>query len=351
MLLPATVLDSPPAPTRTCRHCSTSLTQPVLDLGMLPTGVGGVGTRGRGELYAPLRLLFCDSCRLLQLDRVEGEQPGIQLGQPACQQPQSRSGPRGAQGAAASAQLHLELVAGEALTQPRAQDCVISLHQRLASEGVVRFEQPNMLQAVSGAHLDVFHQTRPCYPSLLWSERLLCQAGLRLFDATVDDATGMLHLFAERPGNQKCRPSARLFALRTAEQEARLDDFAGYQRLGFDANLLRHGLLECLLEARRYGGLVAAYGSASAFGQFLSYCRLGPDTIAFLVDPEAPQDGGVVAGTRIPIRTPHAVPHTRPSHLLLLPWRQRDRLVDELAYVREWGGRFIVPLPRVELFG
>jgi hypothetical protein len=350
MLPHAMVLDTAHEQRGGCRHCCATPTQPVLDLGMVPADVRGAGLHRRGELYAPLRLVFCERCRLLQLDRIEGEQALIESERAACRQRRSLLEPSDAQGADTSIAPHPTAVAGDARTQPGVQEYVRGLSQRLVPGEVAYFEQPNLQAAVAGAQLDLFRLARPYYPSLRWSEQLLSRAGLQLFDVEADDATGMLQLVAERPGAKKRPPSAQLLALRTAEQQARLDELAGYQRLGFDANLLRHGLLECLLEARRYGGLVAAYGSASTFGHLLSYCRLGPDTVAFLADPDASHDGGFVGGTRIPIRPAHTIVDTRPSHLLLLPWRQRDPLVAELSFVRAWGARFIVPLPRVELF-
>jgi hypothetical protein len=309
---------------------------------MAPTGIEGIGASGRGELYAPLRLVICDRCWLLQFEPVPKFVPAMS---PAGDQGTNRSDEVGAGSG------YKRVMAGDLLTRNDAVTRLLKLRRLLAPGGVATFEQPNLLRAVLGAHLDIFQPTRPCYPSLLWSERALAQAGLQLFDAEEREADGMLRLFAEQSGVQPRSPTARLLRLLTAEQQARFDDGVGYARLRFDAQSLRESLLESLLETRRYGGLVAAYGSAATHGQLLAYWRLGPDLIAFLADPDAKVDGGLVSGTSIPILSAELIAATRPSHLLLLPWRQRDALAAELDYIREWGGRFLVPLPRVELFG
>jgi hypothetical protein len=109
-------------------------------------------------------------------------------------------------------------------------------------------------------------------------------------------------------------------------------------------------LLEFLIGARRRGERVVGYGAPAKGNTLLNYCGIGPELLPFTVDRSPHKQGLLLPGSRIPIRPPEAIGQTRPDYVLILPWNLREEITAQLAEVREWGGRFVVPIPDVTIF-
>jgi C-methyltransferase C-terminal domain len=109
-------------------------------------------------------------------------------------------------------------------------------------------------------------------------------------------------------------------------------------------------LLEFLIQAQRDGKTVAGYGAPGKGNTLLNYCGIREDFVEYTVDRNPYKQGRFLPGTHIPIHPPAKLAETRPDYVLILPWNLKDEIIEQLAYVREWGGRFVVPIPRVEVF-
>jgi hypothetical protein len=138
-------------------------------------------------------------------------------------------------------------------------------------------------------------------------------------------------------------------ALLAHERSRGLGAIEGY--LGFRPGVeaLKHELLELLIRLRREGRRVVAYGAAAKGNTLLNFCGIREDLVEFAVDRSPHKQGRYLPGTHLAIRGPEAIDETRPDYVLLLPWNLEEELTRQLAGIRAWGGRFIVPIPRVRI--
>lgn len=133
------------------------------------------------------------------------------------------------------------------------------------------------------------------------------------------------------------------------EREAGLESLDVYRRFGKQVVASKCDILEFCLRVRREGKRLAAYGAPAKGTTLLNYCGIGPELIEFTVDRSPHKQGRLVPGVRIPIHAPEQILLTRPDYVLILPWNLKEEVMEQMAAVREWGGRFAVPIPQVEL--
>jgi hypothetical protein len=148
------------------------------------------------------------------------------------------------------------------------------------------------------------------------------------------------------PGGGK---SERMARVQAREKAAGLDDPA--MAPGFAARVAetKRALLDFLIGARRAGKSIAAYGAPAKGNTLLNYCGIRTDFIDYTVDRSPHKQGRFLPGTHIPVHAPERLRETRPDYVLILPWNLADEIVAQMACVREWGGRFVVPIPSVEV--
>jgi len=138
-------------------------------------------------------------------------------------------------------------------------------------------------------------------------------------------------------------------ALRREEEAFGLDGLDVYKGFAERVARTKFALLDFLIGARRAGKRVAAYGAPAKGNTLLNYCGIGPELVDFTVDRSPHKQGRLLPGTRIPIRAPDEILKTQPDYLLILPWNLKSEIMEQMAPLRDWGGRFVVPIPEVEV--
>jgi hypothetical protein len=133
--------------------------------------------------------------------------------------------------------------------------------------------------------------------------------------------------------------------VRLEEHQAGLENIDFYSSFARNVETAKRKLLRLLIEVRDEGSAIAAYGAAAKGNTLLNYCGIGTDLIDYVVDLSPKKQGLFLPGTHIEIRPPGHVRETRPDYLLVLPWNLETEIVNQMAFIREWGGRFIVPIP------
>jgi len=128
-----------------------------------------------------------------------------------------------------------------------------------------------------------------------------------------------------------------------------LTTIAGYTEFARHVEEAKWRLLEFLIEARRNGRRLVGYGAPGKGNTLLNYCRIRTDFIKFVVDRNPYKQGKFLPGTHIPIAHPDRIPEVKPDYVLILPWNLRDEIVRQLAFIRQWGRRFVVPIPSVQV--
>jgi hypothetical protein len=153
-----------------------------------------------------------------------------------------------------------------------------------------------------------------------------------------------------RHAADRTKPAAeRLAELRRRETEAgllRLETYAGF---GERVKETKRRLLEFLIGAKRAGKSVVGYGAPGKGNTLLNYCGVGRDFIDFTVDRNTYKQGKFLPGTHIPIHHPDRIREVRPDYVLILPWNLKDEIMQQMAYVRGWGARFVVPIPELQI--
>jgi hypothetical protein len=144
-------------------------------------------------------------------------------------------------------------------------------------------------------------------------------------------------------------PSERVERLRAVERQAGIETMDYYREFDERVKETKRELLDFLIGVKRKGQSVVGYGAPAKGNTLLNYCGVRADFLDYTVDRSPHKQGRFLPGTRIPIRSPERIRETRPDYVLILPWNLRDEIVEQMAYVREWGGRFVVPVPRVEV--
>ncbi|HEY4956606.1 MAG TPA: class I SAM-dependent methyltransferase [Caldimonas sp.] len=231
---------------------------------------------------------------------------------------------------------------------PDINDFVRGFAELLKAEGVATFEFPHLLRLLRENQFDTVYHEHYSYLSLTAVRRIFAANGLALFDVEEHPTHGgSLRVFAQRSDSGRRATSEAVARLLREETDAGLASAAGYQ--GFQARIdkVKDDFVAFLIEARRAGRTVAAYGAAAKGNTLMNYAGVRPDLIAFVVDRNPAKQGRYMPGSRIPIVDEDRLRETRPDDIVLLPWNLRDELMQQLDYVRAWGGRFVTAVPEL----
>ena len=231
---------------------------------------------------------------------------------------------------------------------PGLNDFVAGIEILLGPDGVVTMEFPHLLRLIEETEFDTIYHEHFSYFSALTVERIFAAHGLRLFDVEeLSTHGGSLRIYAAHAGSEAHADTGRVVELVERERAAGLGDLATYARFDERVRTVRKGLREFLEGKRAEGRSVAAYGAAAKGVTLLNYCGIGPELVEYVADRSPHKQGLYLPGVRLPIRSPEHVAETKPDFLLLLAWNLKDEIVEQMSHVREWGGRFVTPLPEV----
>jgi hypothetical protein len=231
---------------------------------------------------------------------------------------------------------------------PDLNDFVSGLKTLLADSGVLTMEFPHLVRLIEQAQFDTIYHEHFSYFSFLTAERLFSAHGLRLFDVEeLPTHGGSLRVYVQHADSGPHAVSERVDRLRDrelADGYGRLETYEGFPRR---VEAIKATLLDFLRTARDAGKRVAGYGAPGKGNTLLNYCGIRSDLLAFTVDRNPYKQGLYTPGTHIPIAHPDRIAEARPDYVLILPWNLKDEIVNQLQYIREWGGRFVVPIPAV----
>jgi trans-aconitate methyltransferase len=223
------------------------------------------------------------------------------------------------------------------------------LRALVADEGWVSVEVPHLLTLVQRNQFDTIHHEHLQYYTLLSGRRSLEAGGLSLVDVErLDTHGGSIRMWA-RPSEVAGPPSEPVRELLELEEAAGLHAVAGHSGFGSAVSRVRDDLVTFLIEARRAGRTVVGYGAPGKGSTLLNYCGIRPDLLPYTVDRNPYKQGRFMPGTRIPVLGPERIAEHRPDYVLVLPWNLRHELVEQLDYVREWGGRLVFPIPHLSV--
>jgi hypothetical protein len=227
------------------------------------------------------------------------------------------------------------------------------LRSLVADDGWVSIEVQHLLTLVQRTQFDTIYHEHFQYYTVLTAQRALASGGLTLVDVELlDTHGGSVRLWArptEALSGVAGEPSQAVHDVLAAEAAAGLHTAAGHDGFATAVSRVRDDLVAFLIEARRAGKTVVGYGAPGKGNTLLNYCGIRPDLLAYTVDRNPYKHGRFTPGTRIPILPPEQIAADRPDYVLVLPWNLRTELIEQLSYVREWGGRLVFPIPTLEV--
>jgi SAM-dependent methyltransferase len=234
---------------------------------------------------------------------------------------------------------------------PDAHDFVEGLRRLLKPDGVITMEFPHLLRLIEERQFDTIYHEHFSYFSLLSAERLFAAHELTVFDVEeLSTHGGSLRVYvAHAQGPHGA--TASLAEVHAKEREAGLDELATYLRFGETARAAKRELLTFLVDAKRSGKKIAAYGAAAKGVTLLNFCGVGTDFVDYVVDRSPHKQGRFLPGVRLPIFAPEHVTETEPDVLLILPWNLAEEIAEQMAFVRSWGCELVVPIPEVAVVG
>jgi SAM-dependent methyltransferase len=235
---------------------------------------------------------------------------------------------------------------------PDLNDFVEGFRILLAPTGVVTFEFHHVLNLIRHNQFDTVYHEHFCYHSLSTFCNILAHHGLSVFDVEeLSTHGGSLRVYAQ-PHDTGMHPvSPRVAALLETERAAGLTGIDAYLAFGERVKRMKRELLRFLIDAKAAGKSIAAYGAPAKGNTLLNYAGVRNDFIDYTVDRNPHKQGMMLPGTQIPIHAPSRIFETRPDYLLILPWNLRDEIMKQMVAIHEWGGRFLVLIPDVGLFG
>lgn len=233
---------------------------------------------------------------------------------------------------------------------PDINDFVAGFALLLKPQGVATFEVPHLLNLIAANQFDTIYHEHFSYLSLTAVNRIFAANGLSVFDVEEHPTHGgSLRVFAQRRDTGQQARSGRVDELLQREALAGMRSVDFYTGFQAKTDKVKDDFLAFLLEAKRQGKHVAAYGAAAKGNTLMNYAGIRSDLISFVVDRNPAKQGKYLPGSRIPIVGEQALKDAKPDYVIILPWNLKEEVMSQLGYVRDWGGRFVTAVPALRI--
>ena len=233
---------------------------------------------------------------------------------------------------------------------PDIDDFVDGFRVALAPEGVVTFEFPHLLNLIQQNQFDTIYHEHYSYLSLVAVTRVLDRHDLRVFDVEqLPVHGGSLRVFACLKDSKRATRYKNITVVIGLEHDAGLYKPAVYEGFAKRVCQTKRRLLDALIDIKAYGDTIVGYGAPAKGNTLLNYCGIGKDFLEFVVDTTPAKQGMYLPGSRLEIRRPLELDKFKPDYVLILPWNFKDEIMGKLDHIRNWGGKFIVPIPTPEI--
>ena len=231
---------------------------------------------------------------------------------------------------------------------PDINDFVKGLKIALNPGGVITMEFPHLMRLVEQNQFDTIYHEHFSYLSFLTIREIFADHGLDLFDVEeLSTHGGSLRIYAKHREDSAKAISSNVNALQKREFVAGMNELFYYRGFQSKADIVKYSLLSFLLEQKQSGIKVVGYGAAAKGNTLLNYCGIKKDLIRFVVDASPHKQGKYLPGSHIPVVAEEEIKKTKPDFVLILPWNIKDEIIEQLSYIRKWGGVFVVAVPEL----
>jgi SAM-dependent methyltransferase len=233
---------------------------------------------------------------------------------------------------------------------PDLNDFVAGLKVLLAPTGVLTMEFPHLLRLMEADQFDTIYHEHYSYFSFTTVRKVFAAHRFALFDVEeLPTHGGSLRIYARHEEDGSKPVGERVGDLLVREEVSRLKCLETYRSFAERVRRVKRGLLRFLIQAKEEGKSIAGYGAPAKGNTLLNYCGVRTDFLDYTVDRNPHKQGRYLPGTRIPVHAPDRLRETRPDYVLILPWNLKEEIVEQMADVRSWGGRFVVAVPEVRV--
>lgn len=233
---------------------------------------------------------------------------------------------------------------------PDINDFVKGMQILLRPSGTITMEFPHLVRLMEENQFDTIYHEHFSYLSFTTVERIFAEHGLAVFDVEqLPTHGGSLRIYACHQDNASRSITSRARKLKAAEEAFGIQRLQTYASFSEQVKATKRSLLSLLIDLKDNGKSIAGYGAPGKGNTLLNYCGIGTDFIDYTVDRNPYKHGMFLPGTRIPIFEPDKIRETKPDYVMILPWNLKEEITSQLAFIREWGARFIIPIPIPEI--
>jgi hypothetical protein len=216
--------------------------------------------------------------------------------------------------------------------------------------GVITMEFPHLMQLMDQNQFDTIYHEHFSYFSFTVVEKVFAAHGITLFDVEeLPTHGGSLRIYGRHSDDASKPVGPAVAALKAKEDQAGFNRIEGYLGFAEKVKETKRQVLAFLIEAKRAGKTIVQYGAAGKANTLLNYCGIRTDFMDYAVDRNPYKQNHYLPGSRIPVYSPERIRETKPDYLFIGVWNLKDEIVSQTAYMREWGGKWVVPIPRVSV--
>lgn len=243
------------------------------------------------------------------------------------------------------------LIANNVLAHvPDLNDFVAGMKIILKSSGVITVEFPHLLNLINYNQFDTIYHEHFSYFSLITVKKIFNHHGISVFDVEqLSTHGGSLRIYGCHQEDTTKMQTDRVNQVKQLELEKGLNELAVYQNFSEQVKETKRKILEFLIKAKREGKKIVAYGAPAKGNTLLNYCGIANDFIDFTVDRSTYKQGLYLPGTHILIENPDKIKEAKPDYVLILPWNLQDEIMEQISYIKEWGGQFVIPIPELKV--
>ena len=234
---------------------------------------------------------------------------------------------------------------------PDINDFVRGLKILLKENGVITFEFPHLLQLIDKNQFDTIYHEHFSYFSFYTTQKIFEKHGLQLFDVEeIPTHGGSIRIFAKHKEDNSKTVSDNVDRMLQKEKAFGLNELAIYQTFQKKAEKVKNDFTQFLLHAKQDGKKVAGYGAAAKGNTLLNFAGIKRDLLQFIVDASPHKQNKFLPGVHIPVYDEEKIKMEKPDYVVILPWNLKEEIYDQLTYIKEWGGKFVLAVPELEIF-
>jgi 2-polyprenyl-3-methyl-5-hydroxy-6-metoxy-1,4-benzoquinol methylase len=234
---------------------------------------------------------------------------------------------------------------------PDVNDFVRGMKVILKPHGIITMEFPHLMRLIAENQFDTIYHEHFSYFSFTIATKLFGHHGLRIFD--VDELPthgGSLRIYARHAEDASSEISENVKTLLNCEEAEGFENLEFYLTFNRKVQSTKRAILDFMVTAKNKGKTIVGYGAPAKGNTLLNYCGIRTDFLEYTVDHSPHKQGHFLPGTHIPIHNPDKIKETRPDYIVILPWNLKDEIMHQMAYIRDWNGKFVTLIPEVKIY-